>query len=359
MAEAALSTTFRHSVNASNNCLIPPTDGAEQDGTGMEGRIILGVFLILLIVLTLAGNALVVVSVVVYRQLHSVTNAFVVSLAIADGLVAVLVMPVNFYQQMTNFTWFLGPTACLLTISLDVMLTTTSILHLMCLAVDRYLAICHPFKYPRLMHKRKVICLLITFWTLPILISFLPIMNRWNIIGIEQVVDCLAPPDGKVCMFLVNVPFAVVCSIIAFYGPTVFMFLCNLRIYQTARAQASQIRSLSIKSPGAIRANKNMKHETKAAKTIGIIMGAYCSCWFPFFIINLIDPFIGYQVPFIPWQLVLWLGYVNSTLNPFLYYFFNRSFRRAYRRLLTCGQYRGVRDFGESHRTTSLSAISE
>ncbi|XP_064631175.1 5-hydroxytryptamine receptor 4-like [Lineus longissimus] len=320
------------------------------------GRVILGIFLVLVILLTLAGNFMVIASVYLFRQLQSVTNAFIVSLAAADALVAVLVMPFSLYQNMSTFTWHLGETMCLVATSFDVMFTTTSILHLMCMAVDRYLAICHPFLYNDRMTKPTVIGLLIMCWILPLFISFFPILNRWNILGIEEVDYCVNQAGS--CVFLVNRAYAIICSAIAFYIPTVFMLVCNIKIYQTARKQVMQIRSLEIKTPGAMRASKNMRQETKAAKTIGIIVGVYSLCWFPFFIFNVVDPFIDYTIHPIPWSVAIWLGYINSTINPFLYYFFNRSFRTAFTKILMCSSCR-MGDFDDNFNNTTMSAVSE
>lgn len=65
------------------------------------------------------------------------TNYFIVSLAFADLLVAVLVMPFAAIELTTGH-WSYGETFCLVRTSLDVLLTTASILHLCCIALDRY-----------------------------------------------------------------------------------------------------------------------------------------------------------------------------------------------------------------------------
>jgi 5-hydroxytryptamine receptor 4 len=86
--------------------------------------------------------------------------------------------------------------------------------------------------------------------------------------------------------------------------------------------------------------NHRMRTETKAAKTLCIIMGCFCLCWAPFFITNVVDPFINYTVPGQLWAACLWLGYINSMLNPILYAFLNKSFRRAFLIILCCGRKR-------------------
>ncbi|XP_071397281.1 5-hydroxytryptamine receptor 4-like [Centroberyx affinis] len=154
------------------------------------------------------------------------------------------------------------------------------------------------------------------------------------------------------CVFMVNKPYALTCSVVAFYIPLVLMVLAYQRIYVTARAHALQISMLQraggagTSGPGASvdsadhQRNHRMRTETKAAKTLCIIMGCFCLCWAPFFVTNVVDPFIGYTVPDKLWAACLWLGYINSMLNPILYAFLNKSFRRAFLIILCCGRKR-------------------
>lgn len=310
----------------------------------MNTRYLIAGILFIFPCLTLFGSGMVIVAVYTHKRLQTITNAFVVSLAFADLMVAILVMPFGIYQQYNNKTWNLGRQWCLVTTSFDVMFTTTSIFNLSCLAVDRYLAICRPFVHETLT-RRKVAFMIFVCWFVPVFISFVPIMNSWNLVGIEDFIECTFPADDTThCIFFVNKAFAIVCSMIAFYIPAVFIIICYIYIYRAARRQAYHICNLELAAHKEHRRGK-LKHETKAAKTVGIIIGCFFVCWFPFFGLNVIDPFIGYRIPYLPWTVALWLGYINSMLNPFLYYNFNKHFKMAFRRLLTGKFCRGVNEF--------------
>uniref|UniRef100_A0A1I8BWZ1 G_PROTEIN_RECEP_F1_2 domain-containing protein n=1 Tax=Meloidogyne hapla TaxID=6305 RepID=A0A1I8BWZ1_MELHA len=75
--------------------------------------------------------------------------------------------------------------------------------------------------------------------------------------------------------------------------------------------------------------------EKRAAKTIAVIIFVFTFCWLPFFCAYVIMPFCSgcYIHPKVH-QAFVWLGYINSSLNPFLYGILNLEFRRAFRKIL-------------------------
>ncbi|XP_078535028.1 trace amine-associated receptor 3-like [Lissotriton helveticus] len=170
-------------------------------------KLTLYTLIFLLILLTLSGNFLVVISIAYFKQLRSSTNCFLLSLAVVDFLLGVMVMPYSMIRMIEG-CWYFGPTLCWFHSSLDVMFCTASILHLSCIAFDRYYAVCNPLLYTYKMSAQRITALIVTS--------------------------------------------------------------------------------------------------------------------------NLIDPFIGYRTGTVEWEVFYWLGYVNSAINPILYGFFHRSFRRAF-----------------------------
>ncbi|CAL8100031.1 unnamed protein product [Orchesella dallaii] len=142
--------------------------GLSTIGTGPRGRephspplevallTLKGLIFISIIVAAVIGNMLVIVSVMRHRKLRILTNYFYVSLAMADMLVALCAMTFNAALSLNGGIWRWGWYLCDVWNSLDVYFCTASILHLCCISVDRYYAICRPLEYPLKMTHRTV-----------------------------------------------------------------------------------------------------------------------------------------------------------------------------------------------------------
>jgi len=79
----------------------------------------------------------------------------------------------------------------------------------------------------------------------------------------------------------------------------------------------------------------SLSSDVKAAKQLGVIMGAFCICFLPYFVCFVVVAFCQQCVSDRLMISVTWIGYVNSTLNPFLYPLCNQQFRISFRRMFT------------------------
>ncbi|MFT7817228.1 beta-1 adrenergic receptor [Arapaima gigas] len=319
-------------------------NGSAPFGVGRwpdEWTVGVGSLLALVVLIIVAGNVLVIAAVARTQRLQTLTNVFVVSLACADLVMGVLVVPFGAVLVVRD-AWLYGSFFCEVWISVDVLCVTASIETLCVIAVDRYLAITAPFRYQRLVTRaraRTVVCIV---WAVSALVSFPPILAHWWRDGTHA--ECYDDPEC--CDFVTNRAYAVGSSVVSFYLPLVVMVFVYARVYREARRQLDKIdrcegarkRGGGGGGPGGPRPLALREH--KALKTLGIIMGTFTLCWLPFFVVNVLRVFRAQVVDRRLFVFLNWLGYSNSAFNP-LIYCRSPDFRRAFRRLL-CGAARGA-----------------
>ncbi|CRK99667.1 CLUMA_CG012980, isoform B [Clunio marinus] len=181
--------------------------------------------------LTLFGNVLVILAVLRERTLQTVTNYFIVSLAIADLLVAVVVMPFGVYI-LVNGAWSLPNVVCDFYIAMDVICSTSSIFNLVAISIDRYIAVTQPIKYAKHKNSRRVCLTILLVWAISAAIGS-PI-----VLGLNNTPDRL--PD--LCLFY-NSDFIVYSSLSSFYIPCIIMVFLYWNIFKALRTRAKKQRA--------------------------------------------------------------------------------------------------------------------
>uniref|UniRef100_A0A8C3AU23 Dopamine receptor D3 n=1 Tax=Cyclopterus lumpus TaxID=8103 RepID=A0A8C3AU23_CYCLU len=342
----------------------------------------------LLILAIVFGNVLVCLAVLRERSLQTTTNYLVVSLAVADLLVASLVMPWAVYLEVVGGAWLFGRLYCNVFVTLDVMMCTASILNLCAISIDRYTAVVMPLFYNTTHCSRKRVFMMIaTVWVLAFTVSC-PLLFGFN-----------TTDDPTVCS-ISNPNFVIYSSVVSFYLPFIVTLLVYIRIYVFLRMRRKRIifgqasgkvqpgstppsRYLSLcfltlQQRGEEEAEGNnqnerpsvrmgcevkdlsngrthtslrpMAHsinnprfrsmharEKKATQMLAIVLGVFLICWLPFFVTHILNTHC--RTCYVPpglYSAFTWLGYVNSALNPIIYTTFNIEFRRAFIKILSC-----------------------
>lgn len=302
---------------------------SSQKRMDLHLQLVVGFFLVILIVITLCGNIIVCLAVTLDRRLRSLTNCIIVSLAITDLLLALLVLPFSAFYELSK-EWLFGSVFCNIYISLDVMLCTASILNLFMISLDRYIAVTTPLRYCQVVTRSRVAVGLVVIWTVSLMVSFLPIHLGWNTNG--TAVQNTGATCNKECTLAVNPAYGLFVSLLTFYIPLVIMCITYYRIFRIAREQAKRINHTWGNTP-----MPPMVKEHKATVTLAVVLGAFIVCWFPYFTVFTYRGVWGdSRVQGTPMSIVLWLGYANSALNPILYGTLNKDFRVAYQHLLHC-----------------------
>ncbi|XP_049680954.1 D(3) dopamine receptor [Accipiter gentilis] len=350
----------------------------------------------ILILAIIFGNVLVCLAVLRERTLQTTTNYLVVSLAVADLLVATLVMPWVVYLEVTGGVWTFSRICCDIFVTMDVMMCTASILNLCAISIDRYTAVVKPVQYQYSTGQsscRRVSLMIAIVWMLAFAVSC-PLLFGFNTTG-----------DPSVCS-ISNPSFIIYSSLVSFYLPFMVTLLLYVRIYLVLR-QRQKKRTLTrqgshsastkpcyahklltvfslqryrsfcheaslTKTPGTTQHSRleerrkstkpglevrrlsdgktisSLKlaqqqprliqlRERKATQMLAIVLGAFIVCWLPFFLIHILNAHCpSCHVPPGLYSASTWLGYVNSALNPIIYTTFNTDFRKAFLKILCC-----------------------
>ncbi|XP_041088532.1 D(3) dopamine receptor [Polyodon spathula] len=182
-----------------------------------------------LIFAIILGNVLVCLAVLREKSLQTNTNYLVVSLAVADLLVASLVMPWVVYLEVVGGDWMFSRMYCDVFVTLDVMMCTASILNLCAISIDRYTAVVMPILYNTTHSSKKRVTLMITaVWILAFVVSC-PLLFGFN-----------TTEHPNICS-ISNPEFVVYSSVVSFYLPFIVTLLVYIRIYVFLRKRRKRI----------------------------------------------------------------------------------------------------------------------
>ena len=321
-----------------------------------------GVLIALVIAITVFGNLLVIVTILTTKKIQTPTNYFILSLSITDLCIGTLVMP-NSAIITLHWEWPLGAIFCNIYTSVDVMLCTVSILTLFAISLDRYIAVTRPLRYQQQVTCRRVYKVCGFIWIFSFILAFVPIHLGWN--SADGSVQNMANP--RICAFELNKVYVLIDSVGTYFAPLTVMCVVYMNVLLITKRQVQEINKLSrlgqttnmlsnrkkdkkhkisngdnthlqipAKSSG-FHSPPKLASDTKATITLASLVLAFAICWIPYFVIFTMKPFISEPVNVHIDLFCLWLGYVNSAINPFLYAYYNSAFRNAFARVLCRG----------------------
>ncbi|XP_029903852.1 dopamine receptor D4b [Myripristis murdjan] len=356
------------------------------------------IFGILLIISITGGNVLVCLSVYLEKALKTTTNYFIVSLAFADLLLAVLVLPLFVYAEFQGGVWSLNMLMCDGLMTMDVMLCTASIFNLCAISVDRFIAVSIPLNYNRKHVDHRQLILLSATWLLALAVAS-PVMFGINDVPDRDPSECKLEDNNyvvysSVCSFFIPCPIMLLLYYGVFRGlqrweearkaklrssieacrklqhaaaATAFPPLVGTipgplpmplpRIIERDLAQSRlediddlmqpetpyprQYRENSVPMLTLGQQQQRRKRakingrERKAMRVLPVVVGCFLFCWTPFFVVHTTRALcVTCAIPPSLMSTVTWLGYVNSALNPIIYTIFNTEFKKFFKKFL-------------------------
>ncbi|XP_034741897.1 trace amine-associated receptor 13c-like [Etheostoma cragini] len=274
--------------------------------------------------LTVTLNLLVIISISHFRQLRTPTNLLLLSLAVSDFFVGLLVF---FQIMLIDGCWFLGDLMCTLYLEMSYIITSASVGNMVLISVDRYVAICYPLHYSNKITVRTVIICICLCWICSALYNSLIIKDNLKHPGIFN--SC----SGE-CVNVVNYIAGVTDLIFTFTAPVTVIIVLYMRVFVVAVSQARAMRShvAAVTLPFSVKVTVK-KSEMKAARTLGVVVVVFLICLCPYYCIVLTsqDNLLNASSA----VLVICLSYFNSCLNPVIYAFFYPWFRKSIKVIVT------------------------
>ena len=269
-------------------------------------------------IVAICSNLLVLVAFYQTPSLRTISNFFVVSLAVSDLLVGLAVNPVYVvlfvtgvsfdYSQVwparlaENWFWF--------------QTVITSTFNLTAISVDRYIAITSTFQYSQIVTPNRCVAGAIFIWTFSILFASMRfLIHDYSDLPILWIITMV---------FTVILPLCVICY-------------CYFHIFRAARLQQRQIAVLL--SVNTAYANAALKNK-KAAWTIGIIIGLFVLMWSPSVVLAFVEIVTARTEScerleiVLGWFFASFLSFFTSCCNPWVYAARSREFRAAFKRVL-------------------------
>ncbi|XP_068598133.1 adenosine receptor A1 [Brachionichthys hirsutus] len=264
------------------------------------------------------GNVLVVLVVCVNRALRDTTFSFIVSLAVADIAVGVLVIPLAIIISLGFNTQFY---TCLFLSCLLLIITQSSILSLLAIAIDRWLRVKIPIRYITTVTQRRADMAVCLCWILSFLAGLVPMIG-WNN---HDVQGNLSISSDIVCEFttVMRMDYMVYFN---FFGwvvvPLSIMIALYAEIFRVIRRQ------LNRRAEATSDRERYYKKELRLAKSLALVVFLFAVCWLPIHIINCITFFCPKcSIPKLVTYTGIFMSHVNSALNPMVYAFRIKRFR--------------------------------
>ncbi|XP_050399281.1 alpha-1A adrenergic receptor [Patella vulgata] len=364
-----------------NTTVFQELNSTKESEIYLPAAIPVGMILGIIVCMTIGGNVLVLLAVYVNSHLRSTTNYFIVNLAIADLLLGTCVLPFSASLEVLDF-WAFGQVFCDMWAAIDVLCCTASIMSLCVISIDRYIGVTRPLQHSSILTEKRAFYIIILIWLLAISISVAPL------IGWKEPPD----PNPMICSVTTNLGYVLFSVSGSFYIPLLIIIVVYIRIYREAvknsRFLSTGVRTSKIDecegvqlrihtgrssgqpvSPAPYQSSSSSEHsegsgrksasrmtlagkiakfkrEKKAAKTLGIVVGVFILCWFPFFFVLPLGSLCPVcEIPEDLFKVIFWLGYCNSLMNPVIYACSSREFKRAFKRILTCQFRRRPRAF--------------
>ncbi|XP_077293181.1 histamine H2 receptor-like [Arctopsyche grandis] len=297
---------------------------------------IVDIFLMFIII---SGNVLTILAVNLTRSLSKRnSNKCVLNLAVSDLTVG-LTLPyhIAFYASESLRA---NKITCIMKFCLIILTCSASISSVILVAVDRYMAILYPLHYNKYMSKRVLRLLVVLGWTASVTVSVVPIFwNEWE--------------DGIICDMHTVMPKTYSTYILTPLF-SIMWFIMLVVYWKIWREVVLHTRRMRVAT-----CLPSIKRDWKSLQVVMMVLGSFTICWMPYVVVACVQAIDAEQTPNVILYMILFsLAKVNSGINPIIYAWKNRGFRRAFIQLIRCRD-PNYRDSSRKLRNVSSTSAEE
>ncbi|XP_023245106.1 uncharacterized protein LOC106639275 [Copidosoma floridanum] len=282
--------------------------------------IVLAAFVVFFLALfTVGGNSFILAAFYRYKRLRTASNCLLVSLAISDFGVGV-VMPFGTYLELADGSG--GPSSGLCVVPYCVLITlcSVSVLVTVAIAVDRLTSLAQPLRYKNIITHSSIEKYIAVFWAYATVVGLSPLMY-------PKVAGADAQAYSGSCRFngVIKPPVRVF-LFLAVWAPSALILIgCYVYVYLVARAHARAIYTVEL----SFRNQTQTLALPRYGQTLAVTVGAFFILWLPFQTCMLLDTFFGTNILS---ECTVWLGLpilAHSGTNPWIYAFHHGEIRLA------------------------------
>lgn len=317
----------------------------------LKYQIVGTVFQGIVLLVGLLGNIMVVLVVTRTRSMHTPTNCYLVSLSIADFMTLIASVPNEILAYyLLGDEWIWGRVGCAMFIFLQYLGINVSSLSITAFTVERYIAICHPMKAQIVCTVSRAKKIILGVWIFACGYCF-----PWLFLTKTKPLHYKGVQDRETCTFALsreNYLGYFFADLILFY---ILPLLLSCVLYGLiARVLFSRDiqKNASGKSNGMVCAqeSKSSSNGTSAraqvVKMLAVVVAVFATLWLPYRVLVVYNSLAQHRYMEL-WFLMFCktMIFINSAINPILYNVMSIKFRRAFKRMLSCGKserkYRG------------------
>ncbi|XP_076336106.1 cholecystokinin receptor-like [Tachypleus tridentatus] len=355
---------------------------------GIEEKVCLILLYSIILLLAIVGNMLVIITLAVNKRMRTVTNVFLMNLAISDLLLGVFCMPFTLAGALLREFVF-GEAMCRMIPYFQAVSVSVSAWTLVAMSVERYYAICHPLKsreWQTLSHANRMIWIMwavsfICMLPIAVLSELQPIRDSdkykcresWPNIALERLFNILLD------LLLLVVPLFIMVVTYSLITATLWRAMHALVTFDKDDENPSPINDRQILNRKALRSilvrtdpnspssssscvltddaqitrgtnirsvqavsnqERSLSQKRRVIKMLFVVVLEFFLCWSPIYVLNtitLFNPVVVYQgLGYYGISFFHLLAYTSSCCNPITYCFMNSKFRENFKAIFGC-----------------------